>query len=198
MRIAILTFDGFNEIDSMVAASILNRVKRPGWKAELTSPTPFVTSMNGVRVERQQPLSFARSADVVVVGSGCKTRELIRDAELMAELQFDSTRQLVAAQCSGALVLAKLGHLEGLPACTDSNSKPWVIEAGVRVAEQPFHATGNVATAGGCLASYYLATWVLARTVGREVAEDALAYVTPVGEQGDWASRALAVVGPYL
>jgi hypothetical protein len=33
MRIAILTFDGFNEIDSFVALNLLNRVKRPGWQA---------------------------------------------------------------------------------------------------------------------------------------------------------------------
>jgi hypothetical protein len=30
MRIAVLTFDGFNELDSFVASAILNRVKLPG------------------------------------------------------------------------------------------------------------------------------------------------------------------------
>ncbi len=33
MRIAILTFDGFNEIDSFVALNILNRVRREGWNS---------------------------------------------------------------------------------------------------------------------------------------------------------------------
>jgi hypothetical protein len=42
-------------------------------------------------------------------------------------------------------------------------TKPWVEEAGVAVLNQPFFATGNVATAGGCLASQYLAAWVIAR-----------------------------------
>ena len=36
-------------------------------------------------------------------------------------------------------------------------------EAGVAVLNQPFVARGNVATAGGCLASQYLAAWVIAR-----------------------------------
>lgn len=198
MQIAILTFDGFNEIDSFVAASILNRVKRPGWKAEITSPSPTVTSMNGVRIERQQPLAFARGADVVLVGSGRMTREVVEDPAIMSELRLDPSRQLVGSQCSGALVLAKLGTLDGLPVCTDTMTKPWVIEAGCHVLEQPFHASGNVATAGGCLASYYLAAWVLARTAGRDVAEEALGYVTPVGEQASWASRAFAAIDPYL
>ena len=198
MQIAVLTFDGFNEIDSFVVASILNRVKRPGWKAHITAPAPSVTSMNGICVERQQPLEFARGADVVIVGSGRKTREIIEDPAIMSELQFDPARQLVTAQCSGALMLARLGHLRDIPACTDTTTRPWLIETGVRVVEQPFHASGNVATAGGCLASYYLATWILVRTAGRDAAAEALDYVTPVGEQTDWARRAFAAVDPYL
>ncbi len=36
MQIAVLTFDGFNELDSFIAAAILNRVKAKGWKAHIT------------------------------------------------------------------------------------------------------------------------------------------------------------------
>ena len=61
------------------ASYMLNRVRRPDFKAEITSPTPTVTSINGVRVERQQPLAFAREADVVLVGSGFKTQEVVAD-----------------------------------------------------------------------------------------------------------------------
>ena len=39
MRIAILTFDGFNELDSFIAFGLLNRLKPQGWKAEIASPT---------------------------------------------------------------------------------------------------------------------------------------------------------------
>ena len=35
MRIAILTFDGFNELDSFIAFGLLNRLKPQGWKAEI-------------------------------------------------------------------------------------------------------------------------------------------------------------------
>ena len=38
MRIAILTFDGFNEIDSFVASYMINRVAPSGWKAGITAP----------------------------------------------------------------------------------------------------------------------------------------------------------------
>ncbi len=44
----------------------------------------------------------------------------------------------------------KLGLLDGVPACTDVITKPWVEEAGVAVLNQPFVAKQDVATAGGC------------------------------------------------
>ena len=77
----------------------------------------------------------------------------------------------IGAQCSGTLMLAKLGLLQKIPACTDLITKPWVQEAGVDVLNQPFYADGNVATAGGCLASQYLATWIIARFDGVEAAK---------------------------
>jgi transcriptional regulator GlxA family with amidase domain len=64
--------------------------------------------------------------------------------------------------------------LEGVPACTDTTTKPWVEEAGVPVLNQPFVAKGNVATTGGCLASHYLAAWMIARLAGEEAARSVI------------------------
>lgn len=198
MQIAVLTFDGFNELDSFVAAAILNRMKAKGWAAHITSPTHEVTSMNGVIIQRQKPIEFAREADAVLIGSGVKTREIAADAELLAKIHLDPSRQLIAAQCSGTLILAKLGLVGELPACTDLTTKPWVIEAGVNVIDAPFIAHGNVATAGGCLASQYLAMWMIARGASIEDANEAIHYVAPVGEKGLYIRQALSVVAPFL
>lgn len=180
MQVAILTFAGFNEIDSFVAAAILNRLRPQGWRAHITAPTAKVTSMNGVVVERQQPLTFANSADAVIIGSGINTRAIAEDAGLLAQIGLDPARQLIRAQCSGTLLLARLGLIGTLPACTDLVSKPWVQAAGVDVIDAPFVAHGNVATAGGCLASPYLAAWIIARGAGWDAAAAALHYVAPV------------------
>lgn len=198
MQIAILTFDGFNELDSFIAAGILNRMRPKGWQAHITCPTPRVTSMNGVTVEAQRPLDFAAEADAVLIGSGAKTRDVVEDAALMARIRIDPTRQIVGAQCSGTLILAKLGLIGTLPACTDLTTKPWVLEAGVDVIDAPFIAHGPVATAGGCLASHYLAAWMIARGGSVDDARDAIHYVAPVGEKAAWIDRAMAVVTPWL
>jgi transcriptional regulator GlxA family with amidase domain len=201
MHIAILTFDGYNELDSIVALGILNRVKRPGWRVSLAAPTPTVTSMNGVTVHAQATLAEACDADAVLIGSGINTREIAQNAELLAQLRLDPARQLIGAQCSGTLLLAKLGLLgsgrDQLPACTDLLTKPWVLEAGVEVLNQPFFARGNVATAGGCLASQYLAAWLMTRLAGADEARSALHYVAPVGEKDEYVARALRHIAPY-
>lgn len=198
MHIAILTFEGYNELDSLIALGILNRVKRPDWRVSIASPAAKVRSMNGVVIEAQASLRDAADADAVIVGSGMQTRDIAANPELMSELRLDPTRQLLGAQCSGTLVLAKLGLLNGVPACTDLTTKPWVEEAGVAVLNQPFFARGNVATAGGCLASQYLAAWVIARLEGMAAAESALHYVAPVGEKDDYVSRAMRHIAPFL
>jgi transcriptional regulator GlxA family with amidase domain len=198
MHIAILTFEGFNELDSLIALGILNRVKTPGWRVSIASPTARVRSMNGVLLEAQASLREAAEADAVIVGSGALTREVVADAALMAQLRLDPARQLLGAQCSGTLVLAKLGLLHDVPACTDLTTRPWVEAAGVGVLNQPFVARGNVATAGGCLASQYLAAWVIARLVGVEEACSAIHYVAPVGEKDDYVTRAMRNVTPFL
>ncbi|SFT63527.1 DJ-1/PfpI family protein [Paraburkholderia aspalathi] len=198
MHIAILTFEGFNELDSLIALGILNRVKRPGWRVSIASPTDKVRSMNGVMIEAQASLKDACDADAVLVGSGRLTRDVVADGALMSQLKFDPTRQLLGAQCSGTLILARLGLLDDVPACTDLTTKPWVEEAGVAVLNQPFVAKGNVATAGGCLSSQYLAAWFIARLEGVEAARSAIHYVAPVGEKEVYVTRAMENISPFL
>jgi len=194
MQVAVVTFDGFNELDSFIASALINRCRRDGLTAYITTPTPQVTSMNGVEVTGQRPLEFAAEADVVLIGSGVKTRDVVEDERLLSALPLDPARQLVGSQCSGALVLARLGLLGTMPACADVTSRPYVEACGGTVLDAPFHAEGNIATAGGCLASQYLAAWVITRTLGEDAARAVIEYVAPVGEQRATVERVMSAV----
>ncbi|MEU6344579.1 DJ-1/PfpI family protein [Streptomyces sp. NPDC046977] len=194
MQVAVVTFDGFNELDSFIASALINRCRRDGLEAFITTPTPVVTSMNGVEVSGQRSLDFVADADVVLIGSGVKAREVAADDRLLSMLPLDPSRQLVGSQCSGALVLAQLGLLGGMPVCTDTKTRPFAEAMGVTVLDVPFHAEGNIATAGGCLASQYLATWVIGRALGESAVRDVIGYVAPVGESEETVERALRTV----
>ena len=197
MQVAVVTFDGFNELDSFIASALINRCRGDGLAAFITTPTPVVTSMNGVQVRGQRPMEFLAEADAVLIGSGVATRDVVADDGFIGGLRerLDPARQLVGSQCSGALVLARLGLVGGgMPVCTDVKSRPFVEDCGVTVLDAPFHAEGDIATAGGCLASQYLAAWVITRTLGLEAARGVIEYVAPVGERDETAARVLGAV----
>ncbi|MEJ6080305.1 DJ-1/PfpI family protein [Vibrio sp. 1-Bac 57] len=198
MNIAILTFEGFNELDSFIAASIMNRMKEFGWNVQITCPSESVTSMNGVTVLAQQPLEFANTADAVLFGSGIQTRKISQDSSILNRLFLNPDKQLICGQCSGTLLLSVLGLLNDVPACTDLTTKPWVIDSGVDVLNQSFFAKENIATAGGCLASKYLATWIISKLANKSSAENAIHYVAPVGEKDATVRHCLSVVSPYI
>lgn len=199
MNVAVLTFEGFNELDSFVVAALLNRLKPEGVSAYITAPGGQATSKNGVTVAAQRPLAFANEADVVVIGSGMKSDQLAADPAIGGALQLDPSRQLIASQCSGAFLLASLGLVEpGRPICTDLTSAPAVRALGFTTPGKPFHAEGNVASAGGCLSAQYLATWIAGRLLGLEAAERMIWGAAPVGEKDAWVERALSAVRPFL
>ena len=201
MHIAILTFDGFNELDSLIAYGMLSRISLLGdanWKVSIASPTARVTSMNGLTIDAHIDLNEANSADAVLIGSGMKTREVAGDLSILSQIQLDPERQLIAAQCSGTFLLAKLGLLGKTPACTDTTSKPWVQAAGINILNQAFFAYGNVATAGGCLSAQYISAWMIARLKGMAEAKEVLHYFAPVGEKEEYVTRALSHIEEHF
>ena len=196
-----MTFDGFNELDSLIAFGMLGRIRLLGdmqWRVSIASPTSRVTSMNGLAIDAHINLAEASQADAILIGSGMKTREVAADATLLGQIRLDPARQLIAAQCSGTFLLAKLGLTGNIPACTDLTSKPWVQAAGVQVVNQAFFARGNIATAGGCLSAQYLAAWLVARLKGLDAAKEVLHYFAPVGEKDAYVQRAMSHVMPHL
>jgi transcriptional regulator GlxA family with amidase domain len=198
MQIAVLTFDAFNEMDSFVSATLLNRLSAFGWRAYITAPSAQVTSSNGIVVEAQRPLEFTAEADAVIFGSGMRSDAVADDPAILSRMTVEPHRQLLVGQCSGALVMAALGLLEGMPACTDLVTRPSLEKRGQTVINQAFHARGNVATAGGCLASQYIAAWIISRKLGTEQAATIIRYAAPVGQQDEYVARAIATIRPFL
>lgn len=195
--VAIVTLDGFNEIDSFVAARMIDSV--PGMHVELAGPSEHVTSAAGITVATTSSISNLGAADAVIIGSGFRTFEHIEDAALMADLGAAlNESQLIGSQCSGAAFLHRLGLLERRPVCTDRLTAARLEPMGVAVTFEPFRADGNLATAGGCLSSAYLATWIIDRLAGRDEAITALRKVAPVGEEDAIVARASNLLSTAL
>jgi transcriptional regulator GlxA family with amidase domain len=182
LEIGIVVFDQCTDVDVFLLWDLLNRVRVPDWRVRLLGEQLQHVSQTGLTIPMHGLLEEANTADAVLFVSGPGTRAKLKDAAWLQRFKLDPERQLIGSICSGALLLAALGLLQGKEATTYPTAKGLLESYGVRVVERPFVAQGNVATAGGCLAAQYLAGWVIEHKAGQAWRNLVLKSIQPVGE----------------
>lgn len=182
MRIDLVAFEDFTDIDVVLPWDLLHRVREPGWEIRIVGTEPAHTSSTGLPLPTHGSVDELATADVVLFASGMGTRRLIKDPEYLARLRLDPARQLIGSMCSGALVLAALGLLDGVEATTYPTAAAELAAYGVHVVERSFVANGNVATAAGCLSAQELCGWVVERHLGVDRRNAMLLGIQPVGQ----------------
>ncbi len=182
MKIAIVIFDKFTDLDLFLMWDLLNRVRVPDWEVKILGEREAHVSATGIEIKTHGRVEEADRSDAVLFVSGQGTRERIADEDWLALFDLDPERQLIGSICSGSLILARLGLLENKTATTYPTAKPALESFGVRVVEEPFVAHDRVATAGGCLAQQYLVGWVIENLADRQWRELILKSIQPVGE----------------
>lgn len=197
MKIAVIAFDGFNEIDTFLSYTMLNRI--PEWEVLLCSNKPEIESMNGCKVRRQHSLSYANEADVVLFSSSTEMINLIENQEIIEQFQLSQHSQLIGSQCSGVLLMTKLGLIGDLGVSCDLPTMQVLEDMGITcVVDEPLTAWGNVATCGGSLAGHYLAMWVIWRTLGIDHAGSVMQMMAPAGELHSYTSRTVELFAQAL
>lgn len=182
MKIAIITFDKFTDIDLWLMWDLLNRVKVEGWEVKILGDKDVHVSATNIEVKTHGRIEEANEADAVLFISGFGSREKIADENWLAKLKLNPEKQIIGSICSGALILAKLGLLDGKTATTYPTIKTALEGLRIEVVEKPFISHGNVGTAGGCLAQQYLIHWVIENLVDKDWADLVIKAVQPVGE----------------
>lgn len=184
MKISIVTFDDFTDLDLFILWDLLNRVERPDWGVKLLGDKESHVSSTGIEIKMHGRLDEADASDAVIFCSGRGTRKKMSDESFLSSFSLDEGRQLIGAIDSGALLLGALGLLKGKRATSyPSPEIKGALEAtGAVVTWETFVRDGNVATAARCLAGRYLAGWVIESLAGSEESAKALASVAPLDE----------------
>jgi transcriptional regulator GlxA family with amidase domain len=184
MKVSIVTFDDFTDLDLFILWDLLNRVELPGWRVKLLGDRESHTSSTGVEIRMHGPLGEANSSDAVLFCSGRGTRKKFRDGAFLRAFGLDERRQLIGAIDSGALLLAALGFLKGRRATSypSTEIKALLEGMGAEVVWRSFLEDGNVATAAQCLSGALLSGWVIERLAGAEWREKALRSVAPLDD----------------
>jgi len=181
-KIAIVIFDKFTDVDLWLMWDLLNRVRVADWSVKILGEKESHVSATGISIQTHGRVEEANDADAVLFVSGQGTRDRIADENWLAKFNLTSEKQFVGSICSGSLILAALGLLEGVTATTYPTSKTALESFGVEIVEKPFVAHGNVATAGGCLAQQYLIGWIIENLADKSWSDLILKSIQPVGE----------------
>jgi transcriptional regulator GlxA family with amidase domain len=182
MKIAIVIFDKFTDIDLFLMWDLLNRVRVENWAVKILGESESHVSATGISIQTHGRIEEANDANAVLFVSGQGTRERIADEKWLRKFDLNPERQFIGSICSGSLILAKLGLLEGKTATTYPTSKTALESLGVKVVERAFVANGNVATAAGCLAQQYLIGWTIENLADAKWKNLILKSIQPVGE----------------
>lgn len=186
--IAIIAFDGFTDIDVFLHWDLLNRVptydpdREGAWHVRLLGTADRHVSAAGLEIAMHGPIEEARTADAVLHTSGKPTRTLMHDRNYLDRLALDPARQMLASQCSGALILGACGLLKGIEATTYPTATNLLESCGAIVVPEPFVAHKRIATAAGCLAGVELSRWILAKFVGDDLADVCINSASPIGQ----------------
>ena len=182
MRVAIVIFDKFTDLDLWLMWDLLNRVKVENWEVKILGDKDFHLSGTNIEVKTHGQIEEANTADAVLFVSGEGTRSRIADENWLSKFNLNPEKQMIGSICSGSLILAKLGLLDGKTATTYPTAKSALESFGIEVVEKPFIAHGNIATAGGCLAQQYLIHWVIENLADKDWADLVVKAIQPVGE----------------
>lgn len=177
--VAIVIYEGFDELDAIGPYEVLTNAAESGADFDVAlctlEPSSHVMASHGLTVEPDGTLD---DADLVVVPGGGWNDRAERGA--WAEAQDDLPDELerrhrddatIASVCTGGMILAAAGLLDGRPATTHRGALDDLRETGADVVNARVVDDGDVLTAGGVTSGLDLALWLVERISGTEIAD---------------------------
>ncbi|MDP4262797.1 MAG: DJ-1/PfpI family protein [Bacteroidota bacterium] len=184
-KAVLVAFDNFTDIDIFLAWDLLNRVRRRDneFVVKIVGTDTSHKSNCGIDLATHGFIEECNDADLVFFGSGVGVRTVIKDSAYLDRFKLNPDKQIICSMCSGALIIAALGHLKGLSATTYPTVFELLRSYGVEVLEDKHLVThGNIGTAAGCLAAVDLMGWAIEKLYNEKIREDVIASVLPVGQ----------------
>ncbi|WP_333773255.1 DJ-1/PfpI family protein [Streptomyces sp. IBSBF 3136] len=171
MQIAVVVYDGFTALDAVGPYEIL--VRTPGaetvFVGERTGAVRTDTGALGIVADRS--LAEVTRPDVVVVPGGPGQSALMEHRPLLDWLRaVDATSTWTASVCTGSLLLAAAGLLEGRRATSHWLALGQLERFGARPAEERVVFDGKYVTAAGVSAGIDMGLTLLGRIAGDDVA----------------------------
>ncbi len=172
MQIAIPLYDRFTALDAIGPYEVLSRL--PGaevvWLAHEPGLVHADTRM--LAIEATAPFEHVPAPDIVVVPGGTGTGAFLEDERLLAWLRAaHATSTWTTSVCTGSLLLAAAGILDGVPATTHWSDVEELRALGAVPVERRVVPEGRVVTAAGVSSGIDMALWLAGEIAGETYAK---------------------------
>lgn len=179
MKIAIVVYDGFDELDAIGPYEVLRNAGQAEVMLVTLVEAASVTGSHGLEVVPQGTLLGDGPFELVIVpGGGWNDRAPAgayaeaRRGELPAAVRrLHDEGTTVASVCTGAMLLSTAGLLGGRPATTHHGALEELRSAGAEVIDARVVDDGDLLSCGGVTSGIDLALWLVEREWGSDVAD---------------------------
>jgi len=172
--VEVLDFAGPFEVFSV---TVLENGHKPFLVDTVSEKGTMITARNGLRVQPDYCFDTMPTLDILVIpgGPGAREKEIHNDKVIAWIVDQRKKVELITSVCTGALLLAKAGLLNGKSATTHWASYDRLENEFPEVTVQrdiKFVEDGNVLTSGGISAGINMSFHLVKKLVGTEVAKN--------------------------
>jgi putative intracellular protease/amidase len=172
MQIAYLLYDRFTALDIIGPHDVLNSV--PGNESIFVAEErgPIRNESDTLSLVADASIDEVRSPDIVVVPGGYGNRVLLEHEPLHEWIRaVHENTTWTTSVCTGSLLLAAAGLLEGVPATSHWLARDMLAEFGAQPVSERVVQHGKIVTAAGVSSGIDMALWLVQQINGDEVAQ---------------------------
>jgi transcriptional regulator GlxA family with amidase domain len=172
MEIVIPIFPRLTALDAVGPYEVLSRLPHATVRFLAAEPGPQPTENGMLSLVAEGRLADHPSPDIVVMPGGFGTRALMQDETMLDWLrEAHAGSEWTTSVCTGALVLAAAGILDGVPATTHWLLRDRLGELGAVPVQERVVRHGKIITAAGVSAGIDMALTLAAEIAGETYAE---------------------------
>jgi transcriptional regulator GlxA family with amidase domain len=172
LLIGALVFEGYELLDLYGPLEMFSLLEGAATIELVAREAGPVAASGGAQALATAALRERSGYDLLLVPGGLGTRPLVRDAAILRELRrVAEGSTLVASVCTGSLLLAACGLLDGVPATTNKRVFATIRAAFPKVDWRPrarWVESGKIVTASGISAGTDMALALIAKLYGRD------------------------------
>ncbi len=168
MQIAIVVYPGFTALDFIGPYEVLRNVPDTEVRFVWHEPGPIAADSGALLIGATHSFDETPSPDILLVPGGMTTFEHARDEKLLDWVRrAHESATWTASVCSGSVILAAAGLLEGKRATSHWMCVPMLKTFGVTaVGDERIVHEGRIVTCAGVSAGIDLGMWLAGEIVG--------------------------------